>query len=211
MFGLCENIPVLVSAQNIRPAGDARALAHANLHGHSIIPEAIVRGQQKLEDATAAPPEEGTAPVEGSMSTATHVVPPHEDDGPLPSILESEVFNEPEARRERSRSPVTEQAPASSSRRASVAEPKAERTPTRRSTHDTTDDLPMQIRDHFTRIRESETTKHKHPLLCEVDLSSLRFFGFTKEQVEHQRELKDLPGKLDYRRESPTWPCTCSI
>ena len=26
----------------------------------------------------------------------------------------------------------------------------------------------------------------------------------TKEQVEHQRELKDLPGNLDYRRESPT-------
>ena len=26
----------------------------------------------------------------------------------------------------------------------------------------------------------------------------------TKEQVEHQRELKDLPGKLDYRREPPT-------
>ena len=31
---LCENIPVLVSAQNIRPAGDAEALAHAILHGH---------------------------------------------------------------------------------------------------------------------------------------------------------------------------------
>ena len=26
----------------------------------------------------------------------------------------------------------------------------------------------------------------------------------TKEQVEHQRELKDLPGNPDYRRESPT-------
>ena len=26
----------------------------------------------------------------------------------------------------------------------------------------------------------------------------------TKEQVEHQRELKDLPRNLDYRRESPT-------
>ena len=52
---LCENIPVLVSAQNIRPAGDAEALAHAILHGHSIIPEAIVRGQQEFEDATAVP------------------------------------------------------------------------------------------------------------------------------------------------------------
>ena len=37
---LCENILVLVSAQNIRPAGDAVALAHAILHGHSTIPEA---------------------------------------------------------------------------------------------------------------------------------------------------------------------------
>ena len=62
---LCENIPVLVSAQNIRPAGDAEALAHAILHGHSIIPEAIVRGQQEFEDATAVPAEDGTVPVEG--------------------------------------------------------------------------------------------------------------------------------------------------
>ena len=154
---LCENIPVLVSAQNIRPAGDAEALAHAILHGHSIIPEAIVRGQQEFEDATAVPAEDSTAPVEGSMSTSTHVAPSHEDDGPLPSNLENEVFDEPEARRERSRSPVPERAAASSSRRVSVAEPDAERTPTRRSTRDTTDDLPMQIRDHFTRIRESET------------------------------------------------------
>ena len=28
--------------------------------------------------------------------------------------------------------------------------------------------------------------------------------ALTKEQVEHQRELKDLPGNLDCRRESPT-------
>ena len=34
---LCENIPVLVSAQNIRAAGGVEALAHAILHGHSII------------------------------------------------------------------------------------------------------------------------------------------------------------------------------
>ena len=49
------------------------------------------------------------------MSTSIHVAPPHEDDGPLPSI-ENEVFDEPEARRERSRSPVPERAAASSSR-----------------------------------------------------------------------------------------------
>ena len=105
---LCENIPVLVSAQNIRPAGDAEALAHAILHGHSIIPEAIVRGQQESEDATTVRPEDSTAPVGGSLSTDTHVVPPHENDGPLPSVLENEVFNEPTAPRERSGSPVPE-------------------------------------------------------------------------------------------------------
>ena len=146
-----------MSAENIRPAGDAEALAYAILHGHSIIPEAIVRGQQEFEDATAVPAEDSTAPAEGSISTATHVVPPHEDDGPLPSVLENEAFEEPEARRERSRCPVPERAGACYSSRVSVAEPEAERTPTRRSTRDTTHDLPMLIRDHFTRIRESET------------------------------------------------------
>ena len=202
---LCENIPVLVSAQNIRPAGDAEALAHAILHGHSIIPEAIVRGQQEFEDATAVPVEE-----EGSMSTSAHVAPSHEDDGPLPSILENEVFDEPEARRERSRSPVPERAAASSSRRVSVAEPDAERTPTRRSTRDTTDDLPMQIRDHFTRIRESETPADDQAQASLAVRSRTKFIAFmvnrvlTKEQVEQQRELKDMPGNLDYRRDSPT-------
>ena len=118
-MGLCENIPVLVSAQNIRPA---------ILHGRSIIPEAIVRGQPEFEDATPVPAEDSTAPVEGSMSTSTHVAPSREDDGPLPSILENEVFDEPEAGRERSRSPVPERAAASSSRRVSVAEPDASET-----------------------------------------------------------------------------------
>ena len=174
---LCENIPVLVSAQNIRPAGDAEALAHTILHGHSIIPEAIVRGQQEFEDATAVPTEDGTVPVEGSRSTSTHAEPSHEDDGPLPSILENEVYSEPAVTRERSRSPVPERAAASSSRRVSVAEPDAERTPTRRSTRDTTDDLPMQIREHFTRVRESETpemTRHRHLSLYAAEISSLR-------------------------------------
>ena len=72
---LCENIPVLVSTKNIRPAGNAEPLSHSILHGHSIIPEAIVRCQQEFEDATAVPAEDSTAPVEGSMSTATHVGP----------------------------------------------------------------------------------------------------------------------------------------
>ena len=200
-FGFCVKT-FLFYSQHIRPAGDAKALAHAILHGHSFFPEAIVRVQQEFEDATAVPPEDSTAPVEGSMSTATHVVPPHEDDGPLPLVLENEVFNEPEARRERSRSPVSERTAASSSRRVSVAEPEAERTPTRRSTRDTTDDLPMQIRDHFTRIRESETPGDDQVQASIAVRSRTKFIAFmvnrvlTKEQVEHQRELKDLPGKL---------------
>ena len=45
---LCENIPVLVSAQSIRPAGDAEALAHAILHGHSIIPLSEVSQSLKM-------------------------------------------------------------------------------------------------------------------------------------------------------------------
>ena len=49
----------------MRPAGDAEALAHAILHGHSFISEAIVRGQHEFEDATAVPPEDSTAPVGG--------------------------------------------------------------------------------------------------------------------------------------------------
>ena len=187
-----------------------KRLAHAILHGHSIIPEAIVRGQQEFEDATAVPAEDSTATIEGSMSTSTHVAPSHEEDGPLPSILENEVFDEPEARRERSRSPVPERAAASSSRRVSVAEPDAERTPTQRSTRDTTDDLPTQIRDHFVRIRESETPGDDQAQASIAVRSRTKLIAFmvnrflTKEQVEHQRELKDLPGNLDYRRESPT-------
>ena len=207
---LCENIPVLVSTQNIRPAGDAEALAHAILHGHSIIPEAIVIGQQEFEDATAVPPGASAAPVVGSLSTDTHVEPPHEDDGPLPSILEKNVFHEPTARRERSRSPVPERAAASSSRRASVAEPEAERTPTRRSTCDTTDDLPVQMREHFVCVRESETPGDDQAQASIAVRSRTKFIALmvsrvlTKEQVEHQRELKNLPGNLDYRTESPT-------
>ena len=45
----------------------------------------------------------------------------------------------------------------------SVAEPEAEPTPTRPpSTRDTTDVLPQQIREHFTRVREGETPGESH-------------------------------------------------
>ena len=66
------------------------------------------------------------------MSTSALVEAPQDDDGPLPLVLENEVYNEPVATRDRSRSQVPEQAAVSSSRRVSVAEPEAERTLTRR-------------------------------------------------------------------------------
>ena len=135
-----------------------------------------------------------------STAAATHVVPPHKDDGPLP------LPNEPTRKREHSRSPVPERAAASSSRRVSVAEPEAERTPTGRSTRDTTDDLPVQIRGHFIRVTESETPGEDQAQASIAVRSRTKFIVrvLTKEQAEHQRELKDLPGNLDYRRESPT-------
>ena len=83
-------------------------------------------------------------------------------------------------------------------------------TPTRRPTRDTTDDLPLQILEHFTRIRirESETPGDDQAQASIAVRSRSKFIAFmvnrvlTKEQVEH--ELKDLPGNVDYRRESPT-------
>ena len=170
---LCENIPALVSAQNIRPAGDAEALAHAILHGHSIIPKAIVRGQQEFEDATAVPADDSTAPVEGNMSTATHVVPP-------PSILEKEVFNEPEAR------PLYLNV-----QQLALADVLVlySQTP---SVHllDAPGVIPRTIcpRRYVTtlsvlgKVRLPAMTKHKHPLLCAVELSSLHLWliGFLR-------------------------------
>ena len=50
MWALCQNVPVLVSVQNLRPAQDAEALAHAVLQGKAIIPESLVQGQQQFED-----------------------------------------------------------------------------------------------------------------------------------------------------------------
>ena len=103
------------------------------------------------------------------------------------------MFHEPTARRERSRPPVPERAAASSSRRVSVAEPEADRTPTRRSTCDTTDDLPLQMREHFTRIRESETPGDDQAQASIAVRSRTKLIAFmvnrvlTKEHVEHQR------------------------
>ena len=53
------------------------------------------------------------------------------------------------------------------------------------------------------KVRLQAMTKHKLALLCAVESSSLHLW-LIGEQVEHQRKLKDLPGNLDCRRESPT-------
>ena len=49
---LCQNVPVLVSAQNLRPAQDAEALAQAVLQGEPILPDGLARGNvwQNFED-----------------------------------------------------------------------------------------------------------------------------------------------------------------
>ena len=68
----------------------------------------------------------------------------------------------------------------------------------------------MQIRDHLSRTRESETPGDDQAQASIAVRSGTKLIAFmfnrvlTKEQVEHQRELKDLPSNLDYRREPLT-------
>ena len=131
---LCQNVPVLVSAQNLRPAQDAEALAQAVLQGEPILPDGLTRGNvwQNFEDLRGVP--EGDA--EEQEPDDVDVEPPQEDDdepsyglldgpGPLASIFENDVAEE-QAERGRSRSPPP--AVAARSRRTSVLEPDAERT-----------------------------------------------------------------------------------
>ena len=94
--GFCVKKLVLVSAQNTRPSGDPEALARAILRGHSILLEAIVRGQQGFEDATTVLPEGSAVPSSDSVLASAPAEVPQDDDGPLPSInLENEFYNEP--------------------------------------------------------------------------------------------------------------------
>eukprot|EP00439_Symbiodinium_sp_Y106_P072081 s1917_g13.t1 len=110
--------------------------------------------------------------------------------GPLASIFEDDVAEE-QAERGRSRSPPP--VAAARSRRTSVLEPDAERTPSRRSSrNDLLDDLPASIRATFEQRRVEE----------EANVSiRKKLKGFwsnrlsTKEQVE--QELKDLPEAYD--------------
>ena len=47
---LCANVPVLVSAKNLRPVKGAEALVHAVLNNEPVLPDSLVQGQQGFED-----------------------------------------------------------------------------------------------------------------------------------------------------------------
>eukprot|EP00439_Symbiodinium_sp_Y106_P049993 s5218_g6.t1 len=100
---LCQNVPVLVSAQNLRPAQDAEALAQAVLQGEPILPDGLTRGNvwQNFEDLRGVPGEG----ADEQEPEDVDVEPPQEDDdgpsyglldgpGPLASIFENDVAEE---------------------------------------------------------------------------------------------------------------------
>ena len=52
---LCQNVPVLVSAQNLRPAQDAEALGHAVLQGEAILPESLSKDSSNSRTCVICP------------------------------------------------------------------------------------------------------------------------------------------------------------
>ena len=191
---LCQNVPVLV-----RTYEDAEALAQAVLQGEPILPDGLTRGNiwQNFEDLRGVPPEDAE---EDELEDAKVEPAPEQDDegpsyglldgpGPLASILEDDEA-EGQAERGRSRSPPP--VAAARSRRTSVLDSDAERTPSRRSNrNELLDDLPASIRATFEQRRVEEeanvSTRKKLKGFWSNRLS-------TKEQVE--QELKDLPEGL---------------
>ena len=212
---LCENVPVLASAQNIRPASDAEALAFDILHGKQVFPDEILGGQQNFDDVRE-PGAEDAAPIEEDEQALIPQAPAQEDQGgpPLPSILEEED----EPTRERSRSPperrvhaATSSTTSTSRRRPSVAEPEGERTPggsRRPSTYDIQDDLPVQIRERLQNIRDSETARYVNDTDGALNATRAKprakFMAFMATRLTKD-EMKDLPGTLNY------FDCTPSI
>ena len=85
---LCGNVPVLIAAQNVRPATASEALALSILHGDPIVPGEIVEGtsQQSFLDARMRGHEEvETEPLqpatEGPSYSPERLPPvPEEDD-----------------------------------------------------------------------------------------------------------------------------------
>ena len=205
---LCENVPVLVSAQNLRPATDAEALAHQVLNEEPVIPDAIARGNQEFEDHRGAQPE---TPVEEPQVE-------EEDpfDLPLASIMEEEEAPNEPVRMRTVRTDALDRAEGSERsvrpRHESRVEPEAERPPSRRaSSYDITDDLPEQIRSqladaHTAQFGDLSGTMTKKQ--CQTWTAFKAFMAnrvLTKEQVEHQQreEYKRLPGILNYHTASP--------
>ena len=208
---LCGGIPVLVSSQNMRPATDAEALAHAVLHGEPVVPEAVVRGAQSFEDARDAPP--GEEAEEPENREAAGALDGDDDDmPPLPSVLEEETEETERRGVVRGARPLEEQSETRSvrQRRASRAEPDAERTPSRRPStgYDVTNDLPDQLRVRFEQARRDQAEQPSGvPFAGKVTRSNFMAFManriLPKELVEHQEEFKNLPGILNYFKSSP--------
>ncbi|CAE7356892.1 RE1 [Symbiodinium natans] len=184
---LCENIPVLASAQNLRPATDAEALAFNILHGNAIIPEEIVKDQQGFDDYREPAP---TGDHDPAPDVTLEEGP---SDGPMPSILEED-----------------EEHP---SRRLSIAEPEQERTPggSRRPSYDVQDDLPEQLRQHFQHVRDAEATPPRIVSDQNTALSATqarpraKFIAFMANRAANisKEEAKSLPGSLNYYDCSP--------
>ena len=135
---------VLVSAQNLRPATDAEALAHQVLNEEPVIPDAIARGNQEFEDHRGILAE---TPVEEPLVEKEDPL-----DVPLASIMEEEETpSEPIQIALKVRKAVCVRG------RESRVEPEAERPPSRRiSSYDITDDLPAQIRSQLADARAAQ-------------------------------------------------------
>ena len=218
---LCENIPVLASAQNLRPATDAEALAFNILHGNAIIPEEIVKDQQGFDDYREPAP---TGDHDPAPDVTLEEGP---SDGPMPSILEEDEEH-PRSRSPpgvRNRGPNSSSGPrirgssglgtsqSSRSRRLSIAEPEQERTPggSRRPSYDVQDDLPEQLRQHFQHVRDAEATPPRIVSDQNTALSATqarpraKFIAFMANRAANisKEEAKSLPGSLNYYDCSP--------
>ena len=138
----------MVSAQNLRPAQDEEALAHAVLQGEAIYSTRKRNPREDLRDIPEGDIEEDV-PIEEAAESAEEGPSYGLLDGPQPlsSIFEEDEEGETPAARGRSRSPPP--MTVARSRRGSIAEPDAERTPNTQSPHQpcrVVDDLPASIR-----------------------------------------------------------------
>ena len=89
------NVPVLVAAQNVRPATASEALALSILHGDPIVPGEIVEGtsQQSFLDARVRGHEEvdNEPPQPAAEGPPEHLLPVPEEDNDIWQIS-PEIF-----------------------------------------------------------------------------------------------------------------------